>query len=366
MYTKLSLGSQRRAQFKGRLDNFCRFHWKDEDAFDKFGAFIITDNVGDLKFHSGPTWTNSYSQPQFGESGDLLGVSFSTYSISFKIGLYAISEDEWRQFLNWMSPLTIGWLRLDYAPKWQYQCKVASLAEGSRYVLFSDENGEDLYYCETTVKFDIVGTPIAYSVAPLEFNLLKTTANDNQYRFQLKQIGDYAQSDLDYPLDVKLVCDLNKVFNTIDDGLLHITASTTCCGITVDLFSITLDNLSHYQDVGNPDKKWEAKLNIYYSSETGLLFYNFGDAPIKLLSFQESVSTGERLAYSRRSIKFRWPGRFSGTNEGSLQNYTINLSASVNKKGSSDSSYCTFDLYGSAATAAIQVEFTGRSRTNVI
>ena len=99
MYTKLSLGSQRRAQFKGRLDNFCRFHWKDEDAFDKFGAFIITDNVGDLKFHSGPTWTNSYSQPQFGESGDLLGVSFSTYSISFKIGLYAISEDQWRQFL---------------------------------------------------------------------------------------------------------------------------------------------------------------------------------------------------------------------------------------------------------------------------
>lgn len=169
MYTKLSLGSQRRAQFKGRLDNFCRFHWKDEDAFDKFGAFIITDNVGDLKFHSGPTWTNSYSQPQFGESGDLLGVSFSTYSISFKIGLYAISEDQWRQFLNWMSPLTIGWLRLDYAPKWQYQCKVASLAEGSRYVLFSDENGEDLYYCETTVKFDIVGTPIAYSVDQLEF-----------------------------------------------------------------------------------------------------------------------------------------------------------------------------------------------------
>nr|DAF80070.1 MAG TPA: hypothetical protein [Caudoviricetes sp.] len=35
------------------------------------------------------------------------------------------------------------------------------------------------------------------------------------------------------------------------------------------------------------------------------MFYNFGDAPIKLLSFQESVSSGERLAYSRRSIKFR-------------------------------------------------------------
>ena len=248
MYTKLSLGSQRRAQFKGRLDNFCRFHWKDEDAFDKFGAFIITDNVGDLKFHSGPTWTNSYSQPQFGESGDLLGVSFSTYSISFKIGLYAISEDQWRQFLNWMSPLTIGWLRLDYAPKWQYQCKVASLAEGSRYVLFSDENGEDLYYCETTVKFDIVGTPIAYSVAPLEFYRSERGGFSTYFNFKLKN-DNYVPSDLDYPLDLKLVCDLNKIFDADnkDDSLLHIIASTTYKGVSVNLFSLTLDNLSYYR-----------------------------------------------------------------------------------------------------------------------
>lgn len=310
MYTKLSLGSQRRAQFKGRLDNFCRFHWKDEDAFDKFGAFIITDNVGDLKFHSGPTWTNSYSQPQFSESGDLLGVSFSTYSISFKIGLYAINEDDWRKFLNWMSPLTIGWLRLDYAPKWQYQCKVASLAEGSRYVLFSDENGENLYYCETTVKFDIVGTPIAYSVDQLEFTKAASGgSNDNKNYFKLKNT-DVPSSDLDYPLDLKLVCDLNDIFNTVDNNILHINASTTYKGISVDLFSITLDNLSYYRaaeptGAEDNDKSWHSKLNLYYSSETGLLFYNFGDAPIKLLSFQESVSTGERLVYSMTSTKFR-------------------------------------------------------------
>ena len=384
MYTKLSLGSQRRAQFKGRLDNFCRFHWKDEDAFDKFGAFIITDNVGDLKFHSGPTWTNSYSQPQFGESGDLLGVSFSTYSISFKIGLYAISEDQWRQFLNWMSPLTIGWLRLDYAPKWQYQCKVASLAEGSRYVLFSDENGEDLYYCETTVKFDIVGTPIAYSVDQLEFtkdDAASGGSNDNKSYFKLKNT-DVSSSDLDYPLDLKLVCDLNDIFNTVDNTILHINASTTYRGISVDLFSITLDNLSYYRaakptGASDNDKSWHSKLNLYYSSETGLLFYNFGDSPIKLLSFQESVSTGERLVYSMTSTKFRWPGRFTKTSADTIQDYTINLSAYTNKKGSSDKTYYSCDLYynpddNKEATgetkkpATIQVVFSGRSRTNVI
>ena len=211
-----------------------------------------------------------------------------------------------------MSPLTVGWLRLDYAPKWQYQCKVASLAEGSRYVLFSDENGEDLYYCETTVKFDIVGTPIAYSVDQLEFTKDDTTpggSNDNKNYFKLKNT-DVPSSDLDYPLDLKLVCDLNDIFNTIDNSILHINASTTYKGISVDLFSITLDNLSYYRaaeptGASDNDKSWHSKLNLYYSSETGLLFYNFGDSPIKLLSFQESVSTGERLVYSRASTKFR-------------------------------------------------------------
>lgn len=92
--------------------------------------------------------------------------------------------------------------------------------------------------------------------------------------------------------------------------------------------------------------------------------------PIKLLSFQESVSTGERLVYSRTSTKFRWPGRFTDTGEANkIKDYTINLLASVNPKGSSDLTYCNFALYDNTAEAAnadIQVNLSGRSRTNVI
>lgn len=169
---------------------------------------------------------------------------------------------------------------------------------------------------------------------------------------------------------------MNSIFNTIDNGILHINASTTYKGVSVDLFSITLDNLSYYRaaeqtGAEDNDKSWHSKLNLYYSSETGLLFYNFGDSPIKLLSFQESVSTGERLVYSMTSTKFRWPGRFTNTDETSkIKDYTINLLASVNQKGSSDSIYyCKFALYGNRAEAAkadIQVNISGRSRTNVI
>ena len=105
-----------------------------------------------------------------------------------------------------------------------------------------------------------------------------------------------------------------------------------------------------------------------------MIFYNYGDAPIKLLSFQESVSTGERLTYSRNSIKFRWPGQFTKTSADTIKDYIITLSAYTNKKGSSNKKYCSCDLYhspeddkdASIETAAIQVEISGRSRTNVI
>ena len=57
--------------------------------------------------------------------------------------------------------------------------------------------------------------------------------------------------------------------------------------------------------------------------------------------------------------------------------YTINLSAYTNKKGDSNKTYYSCDLYnnpddnkeatgGTAKPAAIQVIFSGRSRTNVI
>ena len=159
---------------------------------------------------------------------------------------------------------------------------------------------------------------------------------------------------------------------------MHIVASTTYEGVSVDLFSITLDNLSYYRaaESTDTDKKWSSELNIYYSSETGLLFYNFGDSPIKLLSFQESVSTGERLVYSMASTKFRWPGRFTrgkidNANTTKIATYTIDLSAYItyaNGKGDSGDNYCDFDLYDPNATDTkqIDVNFSGRSRTNVI
>ena len=82
------------------MDKFTTFNWRGYNAFDSFGAFIINGG-GDLKFYNGPNFKNEYTQPQFETSnGSLMGVTFEKQTISFKVGVYWISENDFRQFIN--------------------------------------------------------------------------------------------------------------------------------------------------------------------------------------------------------------------------------------------------------------------------
>ena len=57
--------------------------------FANFGAFIINEKKGSLKFYNGPSFKNNYSKPQFQDGyTNLTGVTFETQTISFTIGIY--------------------------------------------------------------------------------------------------------------------------------------------------------------------------------------------------------------------------------------------------------------------------------------
>ena len=90
-YHNIQITNQTRAmrgRLKGSLDPYAYFIWRGVNSFDDFGAFIINGG-DDLKFYHGPAYTNNYTQPQFeSSSGNLTGVTFSTWQISFKIGVY--------------------------------------------------------------------------------------------------------------------------------------------------------------------------------------------------------------------------------------------------------------------------------------
>lgn len=90
-----------RNQLKSRLDPYCHFTWRGEDAFDKFGAFILGSDRKVQDFFNGPSFTNEYSAPQYQRgSATLLGVNFSQPSFAVKIGLYYISEQDYRNFIE--------------------------------------------------------------------------------------------------------------------------------------------------------------------------------------------------------------------------------------------------------------------------
>lgn len=79
----------RRQQIKSLQDEFMTFSWRGYDAFENFGAFIINESKGSLKFYNGPSFSNEYTKPQFQSNGGLLqGVNFNKQNISFSIGVY--------------------------------------------------------------------------------------------------------------------------------------------------------------------------------------------------------------------------------------------------------------------------------------
>jgi hypothetical protein len=92
LYNNLKLSEttiKRRQQIKNMMDEFMDFQWREQSAFENFGAFIINDKKGSLKFYNGPGFSNEYTKPQYDSNGgELVGVNFNKQSISFTIGVY--------------------------------------------------------------------------------------------------------------------------------------------------------------------------------------------------------------------------------------------------------------------------------------
>ena len=167
-YTNLTSETEsKRAALEARLDQYCRFHWRNTDAFKEFGAFIINKN--DLKFYNGATYTNNYTKPQFeSAAGTLTGVTFSTAKITFSIGVYWFSEEQYRKLIYWLHPYEISNLAFDYDPLHVYLVKLASIGDSNTrsvvgYETTKDGKTEPRYYTELKLTFDIQGESCAYN-----------------------------------------------------------------------------------------------------------------------------------------------------------------------------------------------------------
>ena len=317
---------QKRQQIKSLQDEFMTFSWGGYDAFENFGAFIINDKNGSLKFYNGPGFSNEYSKPQFDNSGgDLQGVNFNKQTISFTIGVYWINIKQYRLMLNWLNPLEVDYLIFGFNPDYRYNVKLSKLGDSTKWIV-GKEDGEPMYYTEIPLTFEVQGTPCAKGVNSYEFinwdYINSETAEEKDKRNNLRTYlnrssKDWIESDLPTPIDISLPFilqggkkdDLNKNY------IYHIELSAEYDTISSDnyesllLFSAELQNLTIIPYNKPIDDAFS--LNIRYNSEIGLLFLTYGNSNEKILSLLNLNDTGEKIINNYTVNKFSLPGRFA-------------------------------------------------------
>ena len=320
---------QKRQQIKSLQDEFMTFSWGGYDAFENFGAFIINDKNGSLKFYNGPGFSNEYSKPQFDNSGgDLQGVNFNKQTISFTIGVYWINIKQYRLMLNWLNPLEVDYLIFGFNPDYRYNVKLSKLGDSTKWVV-GKENGEPMYYTEIPLTFEVQGAPCAKGVNSYEFvewKTLDTTEEDiKKYARTYVNLRDFIESDLPAPLDISLSFllqdgkdkdrDKNYIYHIELNAELHdniITEETPSDNYeSLLLFSAELQNLTIISTENKDTSIKPLSLNIRYNSEVGLLFLTYGNSNEKILSLLNLNDTGEKIINNYTVNKFSLPGKFA-------------------------------------------------------
>ena len=342
---------QKRQQIKSLQDEFMTFSWGGYDAFENFGAFIINDKNGSLKFYNGPGFSNEYSKPQFDNSGgDLEGVNFNKQTISFTIGVYWINIKQYRLMLNWLNPLEVDYLIFGFNPDYRYNVKLSKLGDSTKWIV-GKEDGEPMYYTEIPLTFEVQGTPCAKGVNSYEFinwNYINSeTAKRDERNILLTALSNYSsndfiESDLPTPLDISLSFILQDTFKDKSTGgsnngstsepesnkgknyIYHIELNAEYDTIFSDndesllLFSAEFQNLT-IMPITTQDTETNSQsmltqplsLNIRYNSEVGLLFLTYGNSNEKILSLLNLNDIGEKIINNYTVNKFSLPGRFA-------------------------------------------------------
>ena len=370
-YNKINtLTSPKTIEMRRRIrtlqDEFMTFSWGGYDAFENFGAFIINDKKGSLKFYNGPGFSNEYSKPQFDASaGDLQGVSFNKQTISFTIGIYWFNIKQYRLFLDWLSPLKIDYLMFGFNPDYRYNVKLSKLGDSTKWVVGKEvilENNntkyEKMYYTEIPLTFEIQGTPCAIGVNPYEFTNWTNNTNLSSNRIkvlnsQLKTTTNnntpinWIESDLSTPFEIDLPFKLFEPDTTITEDLIyHIEFFVELYNESNNLLeSVLLFNVEFQKlNITTQGKGDDALiLNIRYNSETGLLFLTYGNTTEKLLNLTNITATGEKIVRAYTSNKFLLPGVFLDPNF-SLTNVKFKLALSKSIL-SNDSTYTVTDNF---------------------
>lgn len=205
-YTKLT--RNKREQLKNMMDDFTIFRWGQpsssyKNMFEEFGAFIIGGKNG-LKFYNGPGFSNKYITTQFQTNTTTLeSVEFKTMTISFTMGVYWFTIDEYRKLLLLFHPYEVRDLSFSFAPQWYYLAKLSNITDSDRHVLGKDADGNYRYYTEVKLTFEVQGEPCLHSYDNYTLSLYEQKTDESLCCdiFKWKNPGSIQKTDLDTPFE---------------------------------------------------------------------------------------------------------------------------------------------------------------------
>ena len=286
------------------LDDYAKFYWDDE-LMTKYHAFIINEKKGSLKFYNGPSFSNNYTKPQFeSASTRFSGVTFNTQQITFTIAVYAVTIEEYRQLIYKLHPYTIANLMFAFDDKWRYIVKLAKREDSTRYIIGKNSNGQDLYYTELKLTFEVQGDAVAHSVTELDYTVSEEKelidAQDTSKIIKCREItfqknGIFSKSDLETPF--LLTFNVSQFINSLSTVHAVIQSENEH---TLDLFNISFTNLN--------DKE---SCLLEYNSQTGDLCLLVGNDR-KVITLLTTYTSGKRIISSITTNKIMLPGSFDG------------------------------------------------------
>lgn len=304
-YTNLKNTEAKKTEIGHLIDDFAKFYWRGHDMWQDFNAFIVNNKSGSLKFYNGPSFSNSYSAPEFDNgTGNLLGVTLKRQTIDFTIGVYGITIEKYRKLLNCLSPYAVDYLSFGFDNNYSYLVKLSSIGDSVKYPL-----DNDTYYTELTLKWELQGPNCARSNSPL---VCEYDSETEAYKFESGQ-----SSDLNTP--VKITIPFTVTSTGSGTPTVSIKVYYDYDEVPQDLIcSLTLHNLTsnNIENIGT-----QYSYNIVYDSETGLVFLEYGSSN-RLLTLLTTNELGETILSSLSVKKFELLGSF---NNGSIDKQSFRI-----------------------------------------
>lgn len=295
--------------------SFSTFQWRGKHSWVDFGCFII-NKKDDLKW-LGFSTKNNYSAPIYGNNAQsLISTTFDGAKLSLNLGLYGITQEDYRKFFNWMDPLIVDKLYLNYDKEYYYVSKVANISEATKYII-GYQNNKTLYYAEVKVTFELQGEICGWKDQIINWEYHESFNNINKC---------WIREGLDihnYLPTANWISDLN---NSIQIYFKEIPIDTDVIQIEAEVFPVALWLEKHNDSWEYYDYKTDNAINLFsiilnhknqdtknfinfiYDSADGILYNTSGSGEKRL------IDTGFEGLTSLNVNKFLLPSRLNDAN----------------------------------------------------